>query len=75
MWISYLPFLYFAVLQLQSSKFDTGLNIFSFLLAIAIIILYPLYPLFILRKIFDRSDNPAEDLRNYKAITLKEPPR
>jgi hypothetical protein len=75
MWISYLPFLYFAVLQLQSGKFDTGLNVFSFLLAIVIIIVYPLYPLFILRKIFDRSDIPAEDLRNYKAITLKEPPR
>jgi hypothetical protein len=75
MWISYLPFLYFALLQLTYGKFDSGINIFSSLLAIAIIIVYPLYPIFILRKIFDRSDNPAEDLRNYKAITLKEPPR
>ncbi len=75
MWISYLPFLYFAVLQLKSGKFDSGMQIFSSLLAIVIIIIYPLYPVFILRKIFDRSDNEAEDLRNYKAITLKEPPR
>lgn len=75
MWISYLPFLYFAILQLKSGRFDTGMQIFSSLLAIAIIIIYPLYPIFILRKIFDRSDNEAEDLRNYKSITLKEPPR
>lgn len=73
MWISYLPFLYFAVLQLQSGRFDSGINIFSSLLAIAIIIIYPLYPIFILRKIFDRSSDPAEDLQNYKAITLKQP--
>lgn len=57
MWISYLPFLYFAILQLNSGKYDTGMDIFSFILAIAIIIIYPLYPIFILRKIFDRSDN------------------
>jgi hypothetical protein len=75
MWISYLPFLYFAILQLKSGRFDSGMQIFSSLLAIAIIIIYPLYPIFILRKIFDRSDNEAEDLRNYKAITLKEVPR
>jgi hypothetical protein len=71
MWISYLPFLYFSILQLQSGRWDSGMNIFSSLLAIAIIITYPLYPIFILRKLFDRSSNPAEDLYNYKAITLK----
>ena len=71
MWISYLPFLYFAILQLQIGKFDSGINIFSSLLAIVIIIVYPLYPVFILRKLFDRSDNPMENLVNYKAITLK----
>ena len=75
MWISYLPFLYFAILQLQIGKFDSGINIFSSLLAIVIIIVYPLYPVFILRKLFDRSDNPMENLVNYKAITLKEPLR
>lgn len=68
MWISYMPFLYFAILQLQAGFAS---SILSSLLAIIIIIVYPLYPLFILRKLFDRSSNPAEDLVNYKAITLK----
>lgn len=72
MWISYIPFLYFAILQLQAGF---GSAVFSSLLAIIIIIVYPLYPLFILRKLFDRSSVPAEDLANYKAITLKQPPR
>lgn len=71
MWISYMAFLYFAILQLQSGKFDSGIQIFSSLLAIVIIIIYPLYPIFILRKIFDRNSDPALDLVNYKAITLK----
>ena len=73
MWISYLPFLYFSILQLQKGDFSTGASVFSSLLAIIIIVVYPLYPLFILSKLFDRSDNREEDLKNYKSITLLEP--
>ncbi len=46
-WISYLPFIYFALMQLKAFSFKTGLQGFSSLLAIAIIIVYPLYPFFI----------------------------
>ena len=73
MWISYLPFLYFGLLQVKSLRWDTGLNIFSNLLAFVILIVYPFYPLFILRKIFDTSDTRRQNLKNYKAITLKLP--
>lgn len=70
MWISYLPFLYFAMLQIKTLKFDSGINAISSLIAFVIIIVYPLYPAFILRKLFDKSDDPAENLKNYKAISL-----
>ena len=73
MWISYLPFLYFAILQIKGVKWDTGINIFSSLLAYVIIVVYPLYPVFILKKLFDKSDDRRENLQNYKAITLKLP--
>jgi hypothetical protein len=73
MWISYLPFLYFAVLQIKALKFDSGINALSSLIAFVIILVYPLYPLFILRKIFDKSDDPELNLKNYKAITLQLP--
>lgn len=73
MWISYLPFLYFSILQLKKGDFSAGASVFSSLLAIVIIIVYPLYPLFILRKLFDRSEDPEENLKNYKSITLLEP--
>ena len=56
MWISYLPFLYFGLLQVKNLRWDNGLNIFSNLLAFVILAIYPFYPLFILRKIFDTSD-------------------
>ena len=59
MWISYLPFLYFGLLQVKNLRWDTGLNIFSNLLAFVILLIYPLYPIFILRKIFDKSDVPG----------------
>lgn len=70
MWISYLPFLYFAMLQIKELKFDSGINAISSLIAFVIIVIYPLYPVFILRKLFDKSDNPEEHLKNYKAICL-----
>lgn len=73
MWISYLPFLYFSILQLKKGDFNSGVNVFSSLLAIVIIIVYPLYPLFILKKLFDRSSEPEEDLKNYKSICILEP--
>ena len=71
MWISYLPFLYFGLLQVKNLRWDTGLNVFSNLLAFVILAIYPLYPIYILRKIFDKSDTPGENLKNYHAITLK----
>jgi hypothetical protein len=58
MWISYLPFLYFAILQLQIIDFSNGLNAFSTLIAVVIVVIYPLYPFFILLKIFDKSSDP-----------------
>ena len=73
MWISYLPFLYFGLLQVKTLRWDSGLNIFSNLLAFVILALYPFYPIFILRKIFDTSDERREHLKNYKAIALKLP--
>ena len=73
MWISYLPFLYFAMLQVKGVRFDTGINALSTLVAFVVIVLYPLYPLFILRKLFDKSDDPSENLLNYKQITLRRP--
>ena len=74
MWISYIPFLYFGLLQVTNLRWDTGLNIFSNLLAFVILVIYPLYPIFILRKIFDtNSDSRREHLKFYKAITLKLP--
>jgi len=73
MWISYLPFLYFSILQLQNIQFNTGLQAISSLLAIVIIIVYPLYPLLILRLLFDKSDKPEENLKNYTDITLRLP--
>ena len=74
MWISFLPFLYFGLLQVKLLRWDTGMNISSNLLAFAILIIYPLYPIFIIRKIFDTNrDNRREHLKFYKAITLKLP--
>jgi len=73
MWISYLPFLYFAILQIKGVRWSTGIDVFSSLLAYVIILVYPLYPVFILRKLFDKSDDRRENLQNYKAITLKLP--
>ena len=73
MWISYLPFLYFSMLQLQKLQFDTALNAISTILAFIIIIVYPLFPVFILKKLFDKSSDPNEHLKNYSAITLRLP--
>ena len=73
MWISYLPFLYFSMLQLQKISFSSGIDAVSSLLAIVIVIVYPLYPIFILRKLFDKSSDPALDLLNYKAISIRLP--
>jgi hypothetical protein len=73
MWISYLPFLYFSILQLQSMKFGTALEAISTILAIIIIIVYPLYPILILDILFDKSDKPEESLKNYKMICLLKP--
>lgn len=74
MWISFMPFLYFSILQIQNIDFSSGAGAISTILAFIIIIIYPLYPLFILRKLFDKSDDPELNLVNYKAITLRLPP-
>lgn len=44
-WISYMPFLYFAVVQLANFSFEDALTGFSSILSIIIIIVYPLYPI------------------------------
>lgn len=46
-WLSYLPFLYFAIVQLQKLNFSTPLAGFSSILSIIIIGTYPLYPFLI----------------------------
>lgn len=46
-WISFLPFTYFALVQLKNFSFATGLEGISSLLSIVIIVLYPLYPFYI----------------------------
>lgn len=71
MWISYLPFMYFAILQLKANSYASGMEVFSSLLAIVIVVVYPLYPFFILRLLFDCSNN----LTNYESITLRLPER
>jgi hypothetical protein len=63
MWISYLPFMYFAILQLKNLAFETTLAALSSIIAIIVIITYPLYPFFILYQIF-KADH-------YNVITLK----
>lgn len=50
-WISYMPFIYFAVVQLKTLPFEDALSGFSSILSIIIIIVYPLYPFFILYQI------------------------
>lgn len=46
-WISFLPFTYFALVQLKNFSFNTALSAISSLLAMVIIAVYPLYPFFI----------------------------
>ena len=60
-WLSYLPFLYFALIQVQNMSFSTALLGISSILSVIIIIVYPLYPLFILYHL----------KKNYKAICLE----
>ena len=73
MWISFLPFLYFGILQLKSFNFTNGAQSISSILAIIIVAVYPLYPFYILKQLFDKTDDPLTNLINYKAITLKLP--
>ena len=46
-WMSYLPFLYFSLLQVQQFSFSSPLSAFSCIFALAVLLTYPLYPLFI----------------------------
>lgn len=46
-WVSYLPFLYFSLMQLQKFSFATALEGFSCILSLVIVVVYPLYPFFI----------------------------
>lgn len=47
MWLSYMPFLFFALVQLQVIAFDTADKAISSVISIVIIIAYPVYPFFI----------------------------
>ena len=73
MWISYMPFLYFAILQLKSFNFSSGMHSLSSILSLFIVVIYPLYPFYILKQLFDKSDDALTNLVNYKAITWKLP--
>jgi hypothetical protein len=42
-WISFLPFLYFSIMQLKNFSFSTALSGFSCILSLVIIVVYPLY--------------------------------
>lgn len=59
-WLSYLPFLYFALIQVQNMSFSTALLAISSILSVIIIIVYPLYPVFIVYHL----------KQNYRAICL-----
>jgi hypothetical protein len=65
-WISYLPFIYFSLMQLKAFSFHSFLEGISCLLGIIIIATYPLYPFFIvylLRKNYNniiKEDKMAE---------------
>lgn len=55
-WLSYMPFLFFSITQLMKISFATGDMIFSSLLSIVIIAVYPLYPgliYYLIRKHYD----------------------
>jgi len=47
MWLSYMPFLFFALVQLQVIAFDSADKAISSVISIVIIIAYPAYPFFI----------------------------
>ena len=47
MWLSYMPFLFFSLVQLQKISFATGDQAISSIISLVIIIIYPLYPFFI----------------------------
>lgn len=58
MWLSFLPFLYFGLLQVKKFNFDSAIEGVSSLLALLFVIVYPLYPIFITYQI----------KKNYKEI-------
>lgn len=60
-WLSYLPFLYFALIQVQKFNFSTGLEGFSSIFAVLVLIAYPLYPALIIYNI----------KRNYVALCME----
>ena len=47
-WLSYLPFLYFALVQVQNFSFETTILGFSSIFSVIVLIVYPLYPIFII---------------------------
>ena len=46
-WLSYLPFLYFSLMQVQKFNFNSGLEGFSSIFSVIVLITYPLYPVLI----------------------------
>lgn len=46
-WLSYLPFLYFSIKQVQKFNFDSGLEGFSSIFSVVVLATYPLYPVLI----------------------------
>ena len=60
-WISYLPFLYFSILQVKKLGFNDGLQGFSSIFSIIVLATYPLCPVLIAYQI----------KKNYRAVCLE----
>ena len=60
-WVSYLPFLYFSLMQVQKFDFSNALGAFSCIFSIVVLLTYPLYPIFIAYQI----------KQNYKAVCME----
>ena len=60
-WLSYLPFIFFAVIQVQNISFEDALYGISSILSIVILATYPFVPIFIVYHL----------KQNYNAICLE----
>ncbi len=71
-WLSYLPFLYFSMKQVQKFNFNTPLEGFSSIFSIIVLIAYPLYPVLIAYNI--KKNYVALCMENDKMIEMSMSP-